>query len=160
MVPVFVTTGGKDGQVVFGLRAEDFLLTDNGVSQNLTLESETDAEPLALAIVVETGGAGGQHLSDYQELDAILDALIGNVEHRVAVVGFDSAPHLLLPFTSRMPRKHRANWLRFPKAIKARGESSGQRWQFAVAAILANAIARWYRRAILLPQRKPSDQGK
>jgi hypothetical protein len=55
-------------------------------------------EPLALAIVVETGGAGAHHLIDYQHLDAILDALVGGVEHRVAVIGFDSKPHLLRPF--------------------------------------------------------------
>jgi len=30
----------------------------------------------------------------------MLDALIGNVEHQVSVIGFDSAPHLILPFTS------------------------------------------------------------
>jgi VWFA-related protein len=99
MVPVFVTTGGKEGNVVFDLTADDFFLTDNGVPQTLTLEEETDAEPLALAIVVETGGAGSEHLTDYQELDAILEALIGHVEHRVAVIGFDTTPHLLLPFT-------------------------------------------------------------
>ena len=99
MVPVFVTAKGKDGQVVFDLAADDFLLTDNGVPQTLTLEQEADSEPLALAIVVETGGAGSEHLNDYRELDAILDALVGNVEHRVAVIGFDSSPHLILPFT-------------------------------------------------------------
>ena len=57
------------------------------------------AQPLALAIVVETGGAGARHLGDYQRLDSILDALIGNVEHRVALIGFDSLPHVLVPFT-------------------------------------------------------------
>src|SRR6266566_10159164 len=98
MVPVFVNT--KDGHVVFDLKADDFLLTDNGVSQLLTLEQDTDSQPLALAIVVETGGAGANHLIDYRELDSILDALIGNIEHRVAVIGFDSMPHLIVPFTS------------------------------------------------------------
>lgn len=80
------------------LTADDFFLTDDGVPQTLTLDQGTDLEPLALAIVVETGGAGARHLVDYQQLDAILDALIGGVEHRVAVIGFDSKPHLLLPF--------------------------------------------------------------
>jgi VWFA-related protein len=99
MVPVFVNA--KDGHVVFDLKANDFLLTDNGVSQLLTLEQDTDSQPLALAIVVETGGAGASHLADYQELDSILDALIGNVEHRVAVIAFDGTPHLIVPFTTK-----------------------------------------------------------
>jgi VWFA-related protein len=98
MVPVLVTN--KTGRVIFELVAKDFLVTDNGEPQRVTLDPDTDSQPLALAIVVETGGAGARHLSDYQQLDSILDALIGNVEHRVAVIGFDSTPHLLTPFTT------------------------------------------------------------
>ena len=153
MVPVFVTTGGKDGQVVFGLRAEDFLLTDNGAPQILTLESETDSEPLALAIVVETGGAGGQHLSDYQALDAILDALIGNVEHRVAVVGFDSAPHLLLPFT---PDTEEASRQLATLSEGDQGAAILDAVAFAVAQLRMQPPR--YRRAILLLS-ETTDQG-
>jgi VWFA-related protein len=98
-VPVLVKT--KEGGVVFELTADDFRLTDNGVPQHLTLDQDTDSQPLALAIVVETGGAGARHLTDYNQLDSLLDALIGNVEHRVAVISFDSLPHLLMPFTPR-----------------------------------------------------------
>jgi VWFA-related protein len=97
--PILLKT--KGGEVVFGLSADDFLVTDNGVPQHLTLDQDTDSQPLALAIVVETGGAGARHLTDYRQLDSILDALIGNVEHRVAIIGFDSVPHLLMPFAPR-----------------------------------------------------------
>ncbi len=95
--PVLVKT--KAGQVILNLTANDFVLTDNGIAQKLTLDLDTDSQPLALAIVVETGGAGARHLNDYRQLDAMLDAFVGGVEHRVAVVGFDSAPHLLQPFS-------------------------------------------------------------
>ena len=98
LIPTLVKN--KQGSVLFDLTASDFLLTDNGVPQPVTLDPEADSEPLALAICVETGGSGAKHLEDYRRLDAILDALIGGVEHRVAVIGFDSTSHLLLPFTS------------------------------------------------------------
>lgn len=98
-VPILVKT--RAGDVVLQLSADDFLLTDNGEPQQLTLDQDTDWQPLALAIVVETGGAGARHLGDYRQLDAILDAIIGGVRHRVAVIGFDSTPHLLLPFTAK-----------------------------------------------------------
>jgi VWFA-related protein len=97
-VPAMVKT--RAGEVVFELTADDFSLTDDGIPQHLTLDPNTDWRPLALAICVETGGAGAGHLTDYRDLDANLDALIGNVEHRVAVISFDSKPHLLLPFGS------------------------------------------------------------
>jgi VWFA-related protein len=98
-VPVLVTT--KAGKVVFQLTADDFVVTDNGVAQKVALDPDTDSQPLALAIVVEIGGAGARHLSDYHELDPILEAFIGNVEHHVALIGFDSEPHLVMPFTSK-----------------------------------------------------------
>jgi hypothetical protein len=88
MVPVLVTT--KAGKVVFELTADDFVVTDNGVPQHFSIDEETGSQPLALAIVAETGGAGAGHLTDYRGLDAILDALIGSVEHHVAVIAFDS----------------------------------------------------------------------
>jgi VWFA-related protein len=96
-VPALVKAPG--GKIVFELTADDFVLTDDGIPQHLTLDEDTDSQPLALAICVETGGAGASHLADYPELDAILDALIGNVDHSVAVIGFDSTPRVLLPFT-------------------------------------------------------------
>ena len=99
LVEVPILLKAKGGEVIFGLTADDFLVTDNGVPQHLNLDQDTDSQPLALAIVVETGGDGARHLSDYRQLDSILDALIGNVEHRIAVIGFDSLPHLLMPFT-------------------------------------------------------------
>jgi len=108
LVQVPVLVKNKAGREVFDLTADDFLVTDNGVRQKTTLDADTDSQPLALVIVVETGGAGVQHLRDYRQLDSALDALIGDVEHCVAVVGFDSAPHLLVPFSSRTADASRA----------------------------------------------------
>jgi VWFA-related protein len=53
-------------------------------------------------IVAQTGGVGVDHIHDYSDLDAVLDALIGAVQHRVAVVSFDSQPHDVQRFTSDM----------------------------------------------------------
>jgi hypothetical protein len=39
-VPVLVKT--KGGEVIFQLTGDDFLLTDNGVPQHLTLDQDTD----------------------------------------------------------------------------------------------------------------------
>ena len=98
LVPVLVKT--KLGETVPSLTADDFILTDNGVPQSLRLEPDTDSQPFALAVIVETGGQGGVHLGDYQNLGAVLDAVIGDVPHRVAVIGFDSKPQLAQEFTS------------------------------------------------------------
>jgi hypothetical protein len=97
LVPALVKT--KSGELVFSLSAQDFLLTDNGESQTLQLEPDIGLQPLALAVVIQTGGGGAAHLQDYRGLDAVLDAVIGDVPHRIAVVAFDSIPHLAQDFT-------------------------------------------------------------
>ena len=97
LVPVLVKT--KGGENVFSLTADDFILTDNNVAQSLRLEADMDLQPLAVVVIVETGGQGAAHLSDYQNLGAELDAVIGDVPHLVAVVGFDSKPRLVQDFT-------------------------------------------------------------
>ena len=98
LVPALVKT--KSGDVVFTLSADDFILTDDGVEQKLRLEDDTDSQPLALVVVVETGGSGVRRLDEYRNLGAILDAVVGNVPHHVAVVAFDSVPALVQKFTS------------------------------------------------------------
>ena len=55
VVPALVRN--KAGKLVFGLAKENFTLTDDGVPQKLTLEEDTDAEPLALVVVIEAGAA-------------------------------------------------------------------------------------------------------
>lgn len=97
LVPVLVKT--KAGENVFSLTADDFILTDNNVPQSLRLETDMDLQPLAVVVIVETGGQGAAHLGDYKDLGAELDAVIGDIPHLVAVVGFDSKPRLVQDFT-------------------------------------------------------------
>jgi VWFA-related protein len=92
LVPAFVRT--HHGELVFSLNADDFVLTDDGVPQRLKLEPDTDSQPLALVVVVQTGGLGASHLGDYRGLEAALEAVIGAVPHRVSVVSFDSHARL------------------------------------------------------------------
>ncbi len=98
LVPVLVKT--KASKIVFSLTADDFVLTDDGIPQSVQVEPDTDSEPLALAVILQTGGRGASHLENYRNLGPLLEALIGGVPHRVAVVGFDSKPRLEQDFTN------------------------------------------------------------
>jgi VWFA-related protein len=101
LVPALVRS--KGGGLVFTLTADDFTLTDDGVPQKLTLEQDTGGEPLALVVVIETGGAGAREFNKYSNLvpglAPMLGSIVGNVPHRVAVVTFDSQSTLLQEFT-------------------------------------------------------------
>ncbi len=101
LVPVLVRQRDSN-EAIFSLGSKDFTVTDDGVAQKVHLQDEPDLQPLALVIVAQTGGMGVDHIKDYSDLDAVLDALIGAVQHRVAVVSFDSQPHDVQRFTSDM----------------------------------------------------------
>jgi VWFA-related protein len=95
---------GKSGDLVYSLTAKDFVLTDDGQPQKLTLEQDTGGEPLALVVVIEVGGAGAREFNKYPSiappLAPMLESILGNVPHKVAVVTFDSQPSLLQGFTA------------------------------------------------------------
>jgi VWFA-related protein len=82
------------GKVVFSLTADDFILTDNVIPQTVRIEEGALGQPLALVVIVETGGEGAAHLRDYRSLGPVLDAIIGGVQHNVAVISFDSTARL------------------------------------------------------------------
>jgi VWFA-related protein len=96
----------KAGDLVFTLAANDFVLTDDGIPQKLTLEQDTGGEPLALIVVIEIGGAGAREFNNFSAiappLAPMLASIVGNVPHKVAVVAFDSQPTLLQNFTSNL----------------------------------------------------------
>jgi VWFA-related protein len=96
LVPALVKT--KKGDPVFTLTADSFVVTDDGVEQKVRLEEDSGSQPLALVIVVETGSDGVKYLDDYHGLGTMLESLVGNVRHRVAVVSFDSEPELVQNF--------------------------------------------------------------
>jgi VWFA-related protein len=102
LVPALVRT--KGGAMVYTLPADAFTLTDNGVEQKLTLDEDSGSQPLALVVLVQTGGEGGKHLDIYQTLPTMLDALLGAVPHKVALVSFDSAPQFVQRFTPHLDR--------------------------------------------------------
>jgi VWFA-related protein len=100
IVPALVRS--KSGQLVFNLKASDFALTDDGIPQKLTLEQDTGGDPLAMVVVVEVGGAGAREFDNDKlaPLAPMLENVVGNVPHRIAVVAFDSQPTLVQQFTS------------------------------------------------------------
>jgi VWFA-related protein len=108
IVPTLVRDAA--GQLVYGLKVDDFALSDDGVPQKLRLEEDTGGEPLALAVVIESGAAMREagwhpdrpaHKTDrFRGLPAMVESIAGGVPHQVAVIGFDSRPELELRLTS------------------------------------------------------------
>jgi VWFA-related protein len=99
VVPTLVQTTGKEP--VFSLNAADFVLTDNGVPQKVTLEEETK-RPLSLVVLMQTGGIARGQFASYVNLETMLASLLGGAPNEVSIVNFDSRPEAASPFTSNV----------------------------------------------------------
>jgi len=97
VVPTVVQTPGKE--LVFSLKADDFVLTDNGVPQRVTLEEES-SRPLSLVVLMQTGGIARGQFNSYANLEMMLAAILGKAPNEVSIVNFDSQPEAASPFTS------------------------------------------------------------
>jgi VWFA-related protein len=101
VVPTLVQNAGKEP--AFSLSAGDFVLTDNGVPQKVTLEEETK-RPLSLVVLMQTGGVARGQFASYAGLETMLASLLGGAPggplNRVSIVNFDSRPEAASPFTS------------------------------------------------------------
>jgi VWFA-related protein len=100
LVPALVRT--KSGALVYTLQADDFTLTDNGVEQKLSLEDDTDSQPLALVVAIQNGGASGRQLDKLANITPLIENMVGGVRHHIAVVSFDSNLQLVQDFTPRI----------------------------------------------------------
>jgi VWFA-related protein len=99
VVPTLVQTTGKEP--VFSLTAADFVLTDNGVPQKVTLEEET-RRPLSLVVLMQTGGVAHGQFASYLNLETMLASLLDGAPNKVSIVNFDSRPEAASPFTSNV----------------------------------------------------------
>jgi VWFA-related protein len=97
LVPTLVE---KDhGQVIYGLKASDFVVQDNGVPQKLRVEEDMDTAPVALVVAVEQGRASALEFDKVAKLGPLLDLFLGDGKSEAALVGFDSKPQLVRDFT-------------------------------------------------------------
>jgi len=97
LVPTLVEK--KDGEVIYGLKAKDFVVEDDGVPQQIRVQEEMDTAPVAMVVAVEEGGASVLEFDKLAHLGPLLDEFAAEPKSQVALVGFDSQPHLIEDFT-------------------------------------------------------------
>ncbi len=97
LVPTLVEK--PNGTILYGLKASDFILEDNGVPQKIRVQEEMDTAPVALVVAVELGGASVLEFDKLAKLGPLLDLFLAIPQSKVALVGFDSTQHLIQDFT-------------------------------------------------------------
>jgi len=98
LVPALVKDGS--GNTVFGLKADDFIVEDDGVTQQIRLDEMADSEPLSLVIAIQRGRTAKLEAERIRTLSALLDPILGSGHAEVALVAFDSQVEPVQEFTS------------------------------------------------------------
>lgn len=99
IVPAMVRKAS--GDLLTGLRADDFQLTDNGIEQQASVDA-VQGQPIALVVIMQTGGPAAAQFQSYRTLNAMVNLMAGSSTHRVALVTFDSHPEEIWSFPPRV----------------------------------------------------------
>jgi VWFA-related protein len=86
LVPTQVQT--KKGEMLYGLKPEQFVLEDNGVAQTIKLDEDTDALGLSLVVVIQCSREAFRQFDNMRGLIAMIDDLTGGAPRQVAVVSY------------------------------------------------------------------------
>ena len=105
IVPTLVLA--SEGTDLPTLGSRDFTVLDNGVKQKVVID-EAERQPLALLVLMQTGGAAPRQFANYAKLGTMLDALVTRPEDRVALVTFDSEPEDTWSFSGYVEDKKEA----------------------------------------------------
>jgi VWFA-related protein len=88
------------GRLIYGLRAADFVIEDDGVAQTVQLDEVLDVQRVSIVVAIQRGRNAFNELSRMKGLGAMLNPLIDQGKTDFAVVEFDSHVDLACDFTS------------------------------------------------------------
>jgi len=105
LVRLLATVKNVAGELIGTLEARDFVITDNGVKQDIAVFEHQTTQPLSITLLIDTSGSTGKDLR-YETLSVqkFLEALIrqGNPDDAASLYAFNDQVTLLNSFTRRL----------------------------------------------------------
>lgn len=98
LVPTSVET--KHGEILYGLKPDQFVVEDNGVRQSIHVDEDTDALGLSLVVAVQCSRSAIMEFSKLKGLATMIDAIAGGAPREIALVSYGTEPTLLGEFSS------------------------------------------------------------
>jgi VWFA-related protein len=96
LVPTIVFT--HDGSMVNGIRADEFVLFDNGKEQNIRVEESFI--PISMVVAVQCNGEVDQILNMVRKIGIMISPMMLGTQGEAAVIAFDHRVQLMQDFTS------------------------------------------------------------
>jgi hypothetical protein len=104
LVPALVQDA--KGELLYGLKAGQFVLKDNGVPQTVHVEDAEEASPLSVVVLVQCSGAAAREQKHLRGLATMVQALEGEASQETAVVFFGGQPELIGNFMENSAQTH------------------------------------------------------
>jgi VWFA-related protein len=99
LAPATVMDG--KGKFIDGLKAEDFVVTDEGIRQNITLDtSDTVLAPVALVVAIQASGISEPVLAKVRQVGGMIHPLVTGERGQAALIAYDSEVRVLESFTT------------------------------------------------------------
>jgi len=98
LVPALVRN--NSGSVIYGLKADQFIIEDDGVPQTVHLDEGAETGPVSLVAAVQVGRRADFELPRMRGLSTMLDSVFEQSGSEVALLTFDSEVHPLETFTN------------------------------------------------------------
>lgn len=90
----------KHGKTIYGLKAEQFMVDDNGERQKVEVDEQPDPFGLSLVVLIQCSRSAPGEFYKLRGLGAMIDAVSGAGPHEVAVLAYGEGPQLLGDFSS------------------------------------------------------------
>ena len=102
LIPVLVKDGR--GHAIYGLKAQDFVIEDDGMVQAARLDEASEGEPISLVIAIQSGREAYHEFPRIRGLSSMIQPILDQEGTLAAVVVFDSRIDLAQDFTSESRR--------------------------------------------------------
>jgi len=91
----------KRGETIYGLKPEQFIVEDNGVRQSVRIDEDPDSWGVSLVVAVQCSRSAPLEFNKLKGLGAMIDGIVGDAPHEVAILSFGEKPYVLDDFSSR-----------------------------------------------------------
>lgn len=105
-VPTRVQT--KSGETIYGLKAEQFIVEDDGVRQSVRLDEAPEALGLSLVVAVQCSRYAASEFRKLTGLQSLIENIAGDAPHETALISFGNGPYVLGDFSSSPEALQRA----------------------------------------------------
>ena len=97
VLPTRVET--RKGETIYGLKAEQFIVEDNGIRQSVEVDEDPESQGLSLVVAVQCSRSAPAEFGKLKGLSAMIDEMVGDAPHEVAVLAFGARPFVLGDFS-------------------------------------------------------------